>query len=147
MGINIQHLLQHASFSLSDAKAVAQKYLVSIGANPNKNACAATLSALFKGVDSDFPMIAGAQQLADYLAINKGWEKIDYKISEILPGDVGVCIDAGQGAAGADHIYLVINAQFGSDIISIVDNQGDGIHGRSVSGVNKTPTDYFLRQS
>lgn len=147
MNIDIDELINYAKCNLLLSQEKAKSYLISQGLPGNKNACASTLSALINGVCSQFPMIAGAQDLADYLEKKINWKRIEYKVSEIQPGDIGVCADQGHGLPGADHIYLVISAATGSDTIFIADNQNGSIHERSISGNDhKTPTEYFLRK-
>lgn len=60
---------------------------------------------------------------------------------------VGVCFDNDPTPAGADHVYLVIEA-LGREEMSVADNQRttETTHRRFAGGAGgKTPTDYFLR--
>lgn len=108
------------------------------------NGCAAHLSALLRQAGMDVPMTFGAGKLAQRLA-DRGWTRIE--VGSQAAGDVGVCFDNDPTPAGADHIYLVIQA-LGPDEMSIADNQRttDAPHARFASGAGgKTPTEYFLR--
>lgn len=107
------------------------------------NGCAAHLSALLQQAGIDVPMTFGAGKLAQRLK-DRGWTRID--VGSQAAGDVGVCFDNDPTPAGADHIYLVIEA-LGPDEMSIADNQRttDATHKRFASGAGRTPTEYFLR--
>jgi hypothetical protein len=103
------------------------------------------LSALLQQASINLPMTWGAGKLAHRLA-ERGWRRVN--VGEQQPGDVGVCYDNDPTPAGADHVYLVIEAQ-GPDQMLIADNQNAKAlepHQRFASGKgNKTPTEYFLR--
>ena len=108
------------------------------------NGCAAHLSALLQQAGIDVPMTFGAGKLAQRLR-DRGWTRVD--VGSQMAGDVGVCLDNNPTPAGADHIYLVIEA-LGRDEMLIADNQRttDATHKRFASGTGgKTPTEYFLR--
>jgi hypothetical protein len=107
------------------------------------NGCAAHLSALLQQSGIDVSMTWGAGKLAHVLA-DRGWTRI--QVGEQRAGDVGVCFDNDPTPAGADHIYLAIEA-LGADEMMIADNQNpvDAPHTRFASGKGKTPTEYFLR--
>jgi hypothetical protein len=107
------------------------------------NGCAAHLSALLRAAGIDVPTTLGAGKLA-FLIEGRGWQRIP--VGEQQPGDVGVTRDDDPTPAGADHIYLVIEAD-GPDRMLIADNQNaaDAPHERFATSGRKTPTEYFLR--
>jgi hypothetical protein len=109
------------------------------------NGCAANLSALLQMSGIGVPMILGAGRLAHTMRDKRGWKVIP--VGSQIPGDIGVTFDEG-GNPGADHIYLVIQAN-GSDSMMVSDNQAVAPHIRTASGKGGsggwTPTEYFLR--
>ena len=124
------------------AKGIAQAQAKAKKAWPPfpTNGCAANLSALLQLSGIDVPMTLGAGKLA-YTIRARGWSEI--AVGKQAAGDVGVTFDEG-GNAGADHIYLVVQA-IDKDEMMISDNREPAPHHRYASGKGRTPTEYFLR--
>jgi len=125
-------------------QALAAKTMADIGYKYPRKACAATLSRFLREAGIDVPITTGAQSLADRLRINRHWERVT--VGHQTAGDVGVCFSMADDVPGADHVYLVVEAE-GPDLMTIADNQAQGTtHQRYASGKGgKTPTEYFLR--
>lgn len=140
--VHVPELIQQGS-TAAGLKAARMTAKATLPQYPT-NGCAAHLSALLQQAGMDVPMTFGAGKLAQRLA-DRGWTRIE--VGAQAAGDVGVCFDNDPTPAGADHIYLVIQA-LGRDEMSIADNQRstDATHTRFASGAGgKTPTEYFLR--
>lgn len=124
-------------------RAKAKQAMVPIYGKPTfKNACAATLSIFLQEAGLKIKLEYGAGRLAKSLR-DRGWQRVD--VGDQQPGDVGVTKD-NMPPAGADHVFLVVEA-LGSDKMIIADNQtSDCPHTRYASGRDgRTPCDYFLR--
>lgn len=128
--------------ALADAQKKAAVYLELPNAIPPlENGCAATLSALLRGVGVDVKMESGAGDLAELLEDKRGWSRI--AVGKQVAGDVGVTFDR-TAPHGPDHLYLVIDAINDTDML-IADNQQPGLHQRKTIGGGTTWTSFFLR--
>lgn len=123
--------------SISLARKEARKHLAGFP----KNGCATFLSVLLIQSGIDVPVIVGAEELAHNLEHVRGWMRV--KKGNQKAGDVGVTRDENDNGR-ADHIYVVAR-RLDHDAMQVADNQATFPHLRYVSGMGKTPTDYFLR--
>jgi len=111
---------------------------------PPTNGCATFASSIIQQSGVPIETIPGAQNLSNRLG-RMGWQRIG--VGDQQPGDVGVTEDHGQGAPGADHVYLVQSVDPDDpNRMRVVDNQNPMGGARAARGRgSRTPTSHFWR--